>query len=109
MVKLYDYIKSKEDELGEGFFCKIEIEKTNNEDKVLIHYRSIFSKETNKKEGLSYLIFKNNRSIDIFMTVGNIYADIKQIDGYVKEGKRLKKLFNIKEFKKADAGNIDHI
>ena len=112
MVKLYDFVKSKEKEIEEGMelIAKTRIEKTKHEDKIIIHYTNLLStEETNDREGLKYLIVKNNRSIDIFMTFGNIYAPISSIRGYLQEGKRLIKLFNIKELKKADAGNIDHI
>ena len=39
MSKFYSYIKSKENEIGKGFFCNIEIAKTEHENKVIIYYR----------------------------------------------------------------------
>lgn len=104
MSKFYNYIKSKESEIGKDFFCKVEIEKTEQEDKVIIYYRSFFlnkkEKENQKKEeGLRYLIVNNVRSIDVFISYGDLYISTKQAESYVKEGKRLKKLFTIKEFK----------
>ena len=39
MSKFYDYIKSKEKEIGKDFFCNIEIGKTEHENKVIIYYR----------------------------------------------------------------------
>ena len=35
MSKFFDYIKSKENEIGKGVFCNIEIAKTEHEDKVI--------------------------------------------------------------------------
>ena len=102
MSKFYEYIKSKENEIGKDFFCNIEIAKTEYEDKVIIYYRSFsFNKDENQKkeEGLRYLVLNNPRSIDIFVGYGNLYISTKQAERYVKEGKRLKKLFTIKEFK----------
>ena len=102
MSKFYDYIKSKEKEIGKDFFCNIEIAKTKQEDKVIIYYRSFsFSKDENQKkeEGLRYLILNNVRSIDVFVGYGNLYIPTKQAGSYVREGNRLKKLFSIKEFK----------
>lgn len=108
MSKFYDYIKSKEKEIGKGFFCEIEIEKTDYEDKVIIYYRSFsFSNKENKKEeGLRYLIIINKgKSIDVFLNYGNLYISIKQAGSYVREGNRLKKLFSIKEFKEFENGD----
>lgn len=104
MSKFYDYIKSKEKEIGKDFFCNIEIGKTEQEDKVIIYYRSFsFNKEEKenqkKKEGLRYLIVNNARSIDVFISYGDLYISTKQAESYVKEGKRLKKLFTIKELR----------
>lgn len=104
MSKFFDYIKSKENEIGKEFFCNIEIAKTGQEDKVIIYYRSFsFNKEEKEKqkkeEGLSYLVLNNPRNIDIFVSYGDLYIPTKQAESYVKEGKRLKKLFTIKEFK----------
>ena len=102
MSKFYDYIKSKEKEIGKGFFCNIEIAKTEYEDKVIIYYRSFsFNKDENQKkeEGLRYLILNNTRSIDVFVGYGDLYISTKQAESYVKEGKRLKKLFTIKELR----------
>ena len=51
MSKFYDYIKSKENEIGKGFFCNIEIAKTEYEDKVIIYYRSFsFNKDEKKSK-----------------------------------------------------------
>lgn len=102
MSKFYEYIKSKENEIGKGFFCNIEIAKTEQEDKVIIYYISFsFNKDENQKkeEGLKYLIVNNARSIDVYMNYGGLYVSTKQVEGYVKEGKRLKKLFTIKELR----------
>ena len=102
MSKFYDYIKSKEKEIGKNFFCNVEVGKTEQEDKVIIYYRSFsFNKEENQKkeEGLRYLILNNARSIDVFVGYGDLYISTKGAESYVKEGKRLKKLFTIKEFK----------
>lgn len=101
MSKFYDYIKSKEKEVGKGFFCEIEIEKTEKEDKVIIYYRSFsFSnKEKKKEEGLRYLIINTGKSIDVFISYGDLYIPTKQAGSYVREGNRLKKLFSYKEFK----------
>lgn len=104
MSKFFDYIKSKESEIGKGFFCNIEIAKTVKEDKVIIYYRSFsFNKEEKenqkKEEGLRYLIVNKVRSIDVFISYGDLYISTKQAESYVKEGKRLKKLFTIKELR----------
>lgn len=101
MSKFYDYIKSKENEIGKDFFCNIEIAKTEHEDKVIIYYRSFsFNKDENQKkeEGLRYLVLNNPGSIDVYMNYGDLYVSPKQVEGYVKEGRRLKKLFKVKEF-----------
>lgn len=101
MSKFFDYIKSKENEIGKGFFCNIEIAKTEHEDKVIIYYKSFsFNKDEKQKkeEGLRYLILNNLRSIDVFIGYGNLYISTEQVEGYVKEGRRLKKLFKVKEF-----------
>lgn len=101
MSKFFDYIKSKENEIGKGFFCNIEIAKTEHEDKVIIYYKSFsFNKDEKQKkeEGLRYLILNNLRSIDVFIGYGNLYISTEQVGGYVKEGRRLKKLFKVKEF-----------
>lgn len=101
MSKFFDYIKSKENEIGKGFFCNIEIAKTEHEDKVIIYYKSFsFNKDEKQKkeEGLRYLILNNLRSIDVFIGYGNLYISTEQVKGYVKEGRRLKKLFKVKEF-----------
>ena len=54
MSKFYDYIKSKENEIGKDFFCNIEVGKTEKEDKIIIYYRSFSfnkeEKENQKKE-----------------------------------------------------------
>ena len=110
MSKFFDYIKSKENEIGKGFFCNIEIAKTEQEDKVIIYYRSFsFNKEEKenqkKEEGLRYLIVNKVRSIDVFISYGDLYISTKQAESYVKEGKRLKKLFAIKEFKEFEKRN----
>ena len=86
------------------FFCKIEIAKTGQEEKVIIYYRSFsFNKEEKEKqkkeEGLRYLVLNNPRSIDVFISYGDLYISTKQAESYVKEGKRLKKLFAIKELR----------
>ena len=104
MSKFFDYIKSKESEIGKGFFCNIEIAKTVKEDKVIIYYRSFsFNKEEKenqkKEEGLRYLIVNKVRSIDVFISYGDLYISTKQAESYVKEGKRLKKLFKVKELR----------
>ena len=104
MSKFFDYIKSKESEIGKGFFCNIEIAKTVKEDKVIIYHRSFsFNKEEKenqkKEEGLRYLIVNKVRSIDVFISYGDLYISTKQAESYVKEGKRLKKLFTIKELR----------
>ena len=104
MNKFYDYIKSKEKEIGKDFFCNIEIGKTEQEDKVIIYYRSFsFNKEEKEKqkkeEGLRYLILNNPRSVDVFVSYGDLYISTKQAESYVKEGKKLKKLFKIKELR----------
>lgn len=102
MSKFFDYIKSKENEIGKDFFCDIEIAKTEQEDKVIIYYRSFsFNKDENQKkeEGLRYLIVNNARSIVVFISYGDLYISTKQVGSYLKEGKRLKKLFTIKELK----------
>ena len=104
MSKFYDYIKSKEKEIGKDFFCNIEIGKTEQEDKVIIYYRSFsFNKDEKEKqkkeEGLRYLIFNNSRSIDVFVGYGDLYISTKLAERYVKEGKRLKKLFKVKELR----------
>lgn len=107
MSKFYDYIKSKEKEIGKGFFCNIEIAKTEREDKVIIYYRSFsFNKEERQKkeEGLMYLIVNNARSIDVFISYGDLYISTKLAESYVKEGKRLKKLFTIKELREFEKG-----
>ena len=101
MSKFFDYIKSKENEIGKGFFCNIEIAKTEHEDKVIIYYKSFsFNKDEKQKkeEGLRYLILNNLRSIDVFIGYGNLYISTEQVEDYVKEGRRLKKLFKVKEF-----------
>mgnify|MGYP000930568288 CR=1 FL=1 len=110
MSKFYDYIKSKEKEIGKDFFCNIEIAKTGQEDKVIIYYRSFsFSnkekEEKKKEEGLRYLVLNNPRSIDIFVSYGDLYISTKQAESYVKEGKRLKKLFSIKELREFEKRN----
>ena len=108
MNKLYAYIKSKEKEIGKYFFCNIEIAKTEQEDKVIIYYRSFsFNKEEKEKkeEGLRYLILNNPRSIDVFVSYGDLYISTKQAESYVKEGKRLKKLFSIKELREFEKRN----
>lgn len=104
MSKFYSYIKSKEKEIGKDFFCNIEIVKTEQEDKVIIYYRSFsFNKDEKEKqkkeEGLRYLIVNNARSIDVFISYGDLYISTRQAESYVKEGKRLKKLFSIKELR----------
>ena len=103
MSKFYDYIKSKENKIGKDFFCNIEVGKTEKEDKIIIYYRSFsFNKEEKEKqkkeEGLRYLIVNNTRSIDVYMNYGDLYVSPKQVEDYVKEGRRLKKLFKVKEF-----------
>ena len=110
MSKFYDYIKNKEKEIGKDFFCNIEIAKTEQEDKVIIYYRSFsFNKEEKEKqkkeEGLRYLIINTGRSIDVYMNYGDLYVSPKQVESYAKEGKRLKKLFTIKEFKEFEKRN----
>ena len=51
MIKFYNYIKSKENEIGKGFFCNIEIAKAEQEDKVIIYYRSFsFNKEEKENQ-----------------------------------------------------------
>ena len=110
MSKFFDYIKSKESEIGKGFFCNIEIAKTVKEDKVIIYYRSFsFNKEEKenqkKEEGLRYLIVNKVRSIDVFISYGDLYISTKQAESYVKEGKRLKKLFSIKELREFEKRN----
>lgn len=108
MSKFFDYIKSKENEIGKDFFCNIEIAKTRQEDKVIIYYRSFsFDKDENQKkeEGLRYLILNNVRSIDVFIGYGDLYISTKQAGMYVREGNRLKKLFTIKEFKEFEKRN----
>lgn len=108
MSKFYSYIKSKENEIGKGFFCDIEIAKTEQEDKVIIYYRSFsFNKDENQKkeEGLRYLILNNTRSIVVFVSYGDLYISTKQAESYVKEGKRLKKLFTIKELREFEKRN----
>ena len=110
MSKFYDYIKSKEKEIGKDFFCNIEIGKTEQEDKVIIYYRSFsFNKEEKEKqkreEGLRYLILNNPRSIDVFVSYGDLYISTKQAESYVKEGKRLKKLFKVKELREFEKRN----
>lgn len=58
MSKFFDYIKSKENEIGKGFFCNIEIAKTEQEDKVIIYYRSFsFNKDENQKKRRRIKIF----------------------------------------------------
>ena len=103
MSKFYDYIKSKENEIGKDFFCNIEVGKTEKEDKIIIYYRSfslaqILEEKQKKEEGLRYLIINNPGSIDVYMNYGDLYVSPKQVEGYVKEGRRLKKLFKVKEF-----------
>ena len=110
MSKFYSYIKSKENEIGKDFFCNIEIAKTEQEDKVIISYRSFsFNKEEKEKqkkeEGLRYLILNNPRSIDVFVSYGDLYISTKQAENYVKEGKRLKKLFKIRELREFEKRN----
>lgn len=108
MSKFYDYIKSKENELGKDFFCKVEVGKTEQKDKVIIYYRSFsFNKEEKQKkeEGLRYLILNNPRSIDVFIGYGDLYISTKQAERYVKEGKRLKKLFKVKELREFEKRN----
>lgn len=108
MSKFYDYVKSKKSEMGKGFLCKVEIDKTEQEDKVIIYYRSFsFNKEEKQKkeEGLRYLILNNSRSIDVFIGYGNLYIPTEQVESYVKEGKRLKKLFAIKELREFEKRN----
>ena len=108
MSKFYDYIKSKEKEIGKDFFCNIEIGKTEQEDKVIIYYRSFsFNKEEKQKkeEGLRYLVLNKPGSIDVYMNYGDLYVSPKQVEGYVKEGKRLKKLFAIKELREFEMRN----
>ena len=101
MSKFYDYIKSKEKEIGKDFFCNIEIGKTIHENKVIIYYRGYsFNKDEEKKEdGLRYLVLNNSGSIDVYMNYGDLYVSPKQVEGYVKEGKKLKKLFKIRELR----------
>lgn len=108
MSQFYNYIKNKENEIGKDFFCNIEIAKTEQEDKVIIYYRSFsFNKEEKEKkeEGLRYLILNNPRSIDVFVSYGDLYISTKQAESYVKEGKRLKKLFSIKELREFEKRN----
>ena len=108
MSKFYDYIKSKEKEIGKDFFCNIEIGKTEQEDKVIVYYRGYSfekDKDKNTEEGLRYLIINNSGSIDVFISYGDLYISTKQAESYVKEGKRLKKLFTIKEFKEFEKRN----
>ena len=110
MSKFYSYIKSKEKEIGKDFFCNIEIVKTEQEDKVIIYYRSFsFNKDEKEKqkkeEGLRYLILNNSRSIDVFVSYGDLYISTKQAESYVKEGKRLKKLFKIRELREFEKRN----
>nr|DAN51716.1 MAG TPA: hypothetical protein [Caudoviricetes sp.] len=110
MSKFYDYIKSKEKEIGKDFFCNIEIGKTEQEDKVIIYYRSFsFNKDEKEKqkkeEGLRYLILNNPRSIDVFVSYGDLYISTKHAESYVKEGKRLKKLFKVKELREFEKRN----
>lgn len=107
MSKFFDYIKSKEKKIGKDFFCNIEIAKTGQEDKVIIYYRSFsFNKDENQKkeEGLRYLIVNNARSIDVFVGYGDLYISTKLAESYVKEGRRLKKLFTIKELREFEKG-----
>ena len=102
MSKFYDYIKSKEKEIGKDFFCNIEIGKTEQEEKVIVYYRGYSfekDKDKNTEEGLRYLIINNSGSIDVYMNYGDLYISAKQAEGYVKEGKRLKRLFKIKELR----------
>ena len=87
-----------------------EIGKTEQEDKVIIYYRSFsFNKDEKEKqkkeEGLRYLIVNNARSIDVFISYGDLYISTKQAESYVKEGKRLKKLFAIKELREFEKRN----
>ena len=56
-------------------------------------------KDKNTEEGLRYLIINNSGSIDVYMNYGDLYISAKQAEGYVKEGKRLKRLFKIKELR----------
>ena len=107
MSKFYDYIKSKENKIGKDFFCNIEIGNTEHENKVIIYYRSFsFNKEEKQKkeEGLRYLIINNPRSIDVYMNYGDLYVSPKQIEGYVKEGRKLKKIFKIRELREFEKG-----
>ena len=102
MSKFYSYIKSKENEIGKDFFCNIEIAKTEQEDKVIIYYRSFsFNKEEKQKkeEGLRYLVLNNPGSIDVYMNYGDLYVSPKQVEEYVKEGRKLKKIFKIRELR----------
>ena len=102
MSKFYSYIKSKENEIGKNFFCNIEIAKTEQEDKVIIYYRSFsFNKEEKQKkeEGLRYLVLNNPGSIDVYMNYGDLYVSPKQVEEYVKEGRKLKKIFKIRELR----------
>lgn len=107
MSKFYDYIKSKKKEIGKDFFCNIEIGKTEHENKVIIYYRGYsFNKDEEKKEdGLRYLILNNPRSIDVYMNYVNLYVPPKQVEEYAKEGKRLKKLFKVKELREFEKRN----
>lgn len=57
-----------------------------------------------KEEGLRYLIVNNARSIDVFVGYGDLYISTKLAESYVKEGRRLKKLFTIKELREFEKG-----
>lgn len=107
MSKFYDYIKSKEKEIGKDFFCNIEIAKTEHENKVIIYYRGYsFNKDEEKKEdGLRYLIVNNSGSIDVYMNYKDLYVSPKHMEEYAKEGKRLKKLFKVKELREFEKRN----
>ena len=83
MVRLYDFIKNKEKEIGEDFYMKPEIEE-NAEDKVSIKFFqfSMEGNELKKEEMLTVLVVLMKNEIKIL--------------------RKIKRILTFKEFKKAD-------
>ena len=97
MSKFYDYIKSKEKEIGKDFFCNIEIAKTGQEDKVIIYYRSF---SFNKEENVTVLLVEQNANMALSIADRGYVLETGKI---ILEGTG-KELLSNPEIKKAYLG-----
>lgn len=106
MVRLYEFTKSKEKEIGEDFYMKPEIEE-DAEDKVSIKFFqfSMEGNELKKEEMLTVLVVLMKNEIKIF--VNTLYfMELKNLELDLKSIRKIKKILTFKEFKKADTANI---